>query len=211
MSDTKQNRNESGDAKKGGGRFGGLLNRGGKPSSGGASFNFVAPGQPDHWLENVVEFVGRFILMLLLTVYPLVLIYAAAVAFVPQRNSNVWFGPISWNDVFALIVTVAVNGAFYEIKKRNRGQAGGRAIDLKAILALKTALVMCGLIYSFFQNPWSANPAPFAMPALTAMLLNPIFLALGALIIVDIWRPQFLRERIMYDDENEPVNKETKS
>lgn len=176
---------------------------------GGGPFNFNAPGQPDHWLENVIEFVGRGFMMFWLTLYPLVLIYAAAVAFSPRQQTAMWIG-LSWNDLFALIVTVVVNGAHYQIKKRKQGSATGRSIELIAVLVLKTTLILCGLIYSVYQNPWSSNPAPFAMPPLNAMLLNPVFLGLAALIILDTWKPNFLREKIMYDDENQPKSEAKK-
>ncbi len=174
---------------------------------GGGAFNFNAPGQADHWLENAIEFVGRTIMMFGLTMYPLVLIYAAAVAFVPRQANPMWFGPLSWNDVLAFIVTLAVNGAYYQIKRRNKVSHGNYPLDLLAILYLKTMLLLFGLTYSFYQNPWSASPAPFAMPALTAMVFNPIFLGLVALILIDTWRPSFLRDKVMFDDENLPASK----
>jgi hypothetical protein len=174
---------------------------------GGGPLNFNAPGQPDHWLENAIEFVGRTIMMFGLTMYPLLLIYAAAVAFVPRQANPMWFGPLSWNDVLAFIVTIAVNGAYYQIKRRNKVSRGNYPADLLAILGLKTVLILFGLTYSFFQNPWSADPSPFAMPATAAMVFNPIFLGLVALIVIDTWKPSFLRDKVMFDDENLPASK----
>lgn len=174
---------------------------------GGGPFNFNAPGQPDHWLENAIEFVGRLIMMFGLTIYPLVLIYAAAIAFVPRQANPMWFGPLSWNDLLAFIVTLAVNGVYYQIKRRNKQSKGAYPADLLAILVLKSALLFFGLTYSFFRNPWSANPPVFAMPALGAMVFNPIYLGLVALIFIDTWRPSFLRAKVMYDDEDLPAPK----
>ncbi len=172
---------------------------------GGGQFNFAAPGQPDHWLENAIEFVGRTILMFGLMVYPLVLIYAATLGFTPRQANPMWIGPLSWNDLMALIVTLAVNCAYYEIRKRHSRTQGGYPADFLAILVLKTTLLLFGLIYSFYQNPWSANPAPFVMPSIMTMLENPIFIGLVVLILLDTWKPSFLREKIMYDDENQPA------
>lgn len=174
---------------------------------GGGPFNFNAPGQADHWLENAIEFVGRLIMMFGLTVYPLVLIYAAAVAFVPRQANPMWFGPLSWNDLLAFIVTLTINGTYYQIKRRNKVSRGAYPADLLAILVLKTALLLFGLTYSFYQNPWSANPATFAFPALGAMVLNPVFLGLVALIVIDTWKPSFLRDKVMFDDEDLPAPK----
>ncbi len=174
--------------------------------SGGGKFNFLNPGEPDHWLENAIEFVYQSVLMLFLLAYPLVLIYAASIAFVPVNLTTMWFG-VSWTDVLAVISTLVLNGTHHIVKRRHQRSKGGFTWELLTILGLKTILLMLGLMYSFFQNPWAATPQPFQMPHVT-MLINPIFLGLAALIIMDTWNPRFLRQRVLADDENQAkVNK----
>lgn len=170
--------------------------------AGGGKFNFLNPGEPDHWLENAIEFVYQSVVMVFLLVYPLVLIYAAALAFVPVNLTPTWIG-VSWTDLFAAITTLVINAAHSMIKKRHHRTNGGFSRELTGILVLKTTLLMFGLIYSFFQNPWAGTAQPFVMPA-AVLLVNPVFLGLAALIVLDTWNPRFLRLRLLADDEKQP-------
>ncbi len=92
------------------------------------------------------------VIMLFLLAYPLVLVYAAALAFVPVNLTPTWIG-VSWTDLFAAITTLVINAAHSMIKSVIIGQTEASRVNSPEILALKTTLLMFGLIYSFFQNP----------------------------------------------------------
>jgi hypothetical protein len=164
------------------------------PTKGAPKFNFRAPGVPDHWMENAIEFVYRTVFMGFLSVYPLLLVYIAAVGFVPRSSSAVW------NDTLAVFVSIAINGAYFLLKRRSRS-AVVREAHVNIVLGIKTIMMVIGLIYTVFQAAWVGDPPAFAMPAFDVMLFNPPFLCLLALMLADTLMPGFLRGPIMYDDE----------
>ena len=174
-----------------------------KLPKGGGKFNFFNPGEPDHWLENVIEFVYQTVVMLFLHAYPLVLIYAAAVGFVPRNAQNQEQGIFLWANVLPVIATVVIDAVCRQIRTRQVRSEGKFTLYYIGSLILKSALLLFGLVYMFFQNPWSYTAQPFQFPT-ADLLLNPILIGLAVLIIVDTWNPQLLRSKVLYDDEKLP-------
>lgn len=174
-----------------------------KLPKGGGKINFFNPGEPDHWLENVIEFVYQTVVMLFLHAYPLVLIYAAAIGFVPRNAQNQEQGIFLWANVLPVIATVVIDAVCRQIRTRQMRSEGKFTLYYIGSLILKSALLLFGLVYMFFQNPWSYTAQPFQFPT-ADLLLNPILIGLAVMVIVDTWNPNLLRSKVLYDDEKLP-------
>lgn len=158
-----------------------------------------------HTVEKVANGAFDWFGMLILTLYGPVLVYVAAVWFVPKTtNAPVAtlpiVGELAWNEVLCWIITIVVTAVHGGMKRVPLLPFNKESVRMIVKLVVRSVLVVLGWVFLFFGNPWS-NPVPeFSVPDLAAMLANPVFVVILLLILVDTWQPSFLRKLILSEE-----------